>query len=121
MDQEKVNQMLMMHSNKLPAESIAMIRDALLRSNVDDLTLVTMCNQLKDPNVSLVLSIVLGYFGVDRFYLGDVGMGIGKLITCGGCYIWWLIDIFLIMNRTRQRNMETLITQLNYQSTFGHN
>ncbi|MBP9812985.1 TM2 domain-containing protein [Candidatus Saccharibacteria bacterium] len=53
----------------------------------------------KEFLVALLLSIFLGQLGIDRFYMGYIGTGILKLITLGGCGIWWLIDIILIATK----------------------
>ncbi len=55
----------------------------------------------KEWLAALLLSIFLGYLGIDRFYLGHTGLGILKLLitilTCGILgWIWWLIDVILI-------------------------
>jgi TM2 domain-containing membrane protein YozV len=53
----------------------------------------------RDFLVALLLSILVGQLGIDRFYMGYIGLGILKLITFGGCGIWWLIDIILIATK----------------------
>ena len=49
--------------------------------------------------LTLLMSIFFGSLGVDRFIMGHVGLGILKLITAGGCGIWWLIDLILIATK----------------------
>lgn len=51
----------------------------------------------KNKNILILLSVLLGAFGVDRFYRGQAGLGIVKLITLGGCGIWHLIDTVMYL------------------------
>ncbi len=108
MESEKVNHILMMLSSKIPAGSIPSVRTRLENTDISESEILALQSQMKDPLLSILLSIFIGTLGVDRFYIGDVGLGIGKLLTGGGCGIWWLIDIFLIVDATKQKNLELL-------------
>jgi len=104
--------MFMMMNNKyLPESQILFIRERLLAAD-DSKEGLLHAIQFKDPMIALVLSLLTGQLGIDRFFIGDTGLGIGKLITCGGLGIWTIIDWFLIMNATREKNFERLLTIL---------
>jgi TM2 domain-containing membrane protein YozV len=54
----------------------------------------------KSKIVAGILQLFLGTFGIGRFYVGSVGMGIAQLFTCGGLGFWALIDgiMYLVSN-----------------------
>lgn len=51
---------------------------------------------MKSKTTAIILSVLVGSLEVDRFYLGYTGLGILKLLTCGGLGIWTLIDLIRI-------------------------
>jgi len=54
----------------------------------------------------LLMSIFLGWCGVDRFIMGKVGTGLLKLFTFGGLAIWWIVDIILIATKYEFDNIQ---------------
>lgn len=106
---DKSNMLLMTYSKYFPEENIVMLRDKFDAMDDDKISMMYSL-QFKDPMMALILSIVAGSLGIDRFYIGDIGLGVAKMLTCGGCGIWTLIDYFLIMKSTKEKNFEKLIT-----------
>ncbi|MFN4284792.1 MAG: TM2 domain-containing protein [Lacibacter sp.] len=107
MDPQKVDMFLLSKAKYFESHTIQSIREQLLL--VDDSRWVVLQSlPLKEPTTALIISILGGQFGIDRFYLGDTGLGIAKLLTCGGFGIWAIVDWFLIMGATREKNMNLL-------------
>jgi hypothetical protein len=107
MESNRVDMFLMTNGRYFQSNQVPYIRERLLQ--VDDSRFIQLQSvNLKDPTTSLIVSLLAGSLGIDRFIIGDTGLGIGKLLTCGGLGIWAIVDWFLIMDRTRQVNMEKL-------------
>lgn len=51
----------------------------------------------KDWMVALLLCVFAGALGVHRFYAGKIGTGIVMLLTAGGCGIWVIYDLVMII------------------------
>ncbi|KAK6743880.1 hypothetical protein RB195_010899 [Necator americanus] len=47
-------------------------------------------------STTLLLSIFFGFLGIDRMYLGYYAVGIMKMLSLGGLFVLWLIDVVLI-------------------------
>ena len=101
----------MSNAGKLPSSQMHILKEKMMAMSEAEFERITYV-QLTDPTLMLIISIFFGMLGIDRFALGDIGLGIGKLLTCGGIYIWWLVDIFYIMDATREKNLLKLQTAL---------
>ena len=54
-------------------------------------------NSDKDWMITLILAILVGGLGIDRFYSGSILLGVLKLVTFGGLGLWWLIDLIMLV------------------------
>lgn len=104
MDAQKVDMFIMANGKYFESHQVAHIRERLLEMDESKWGLVQTL-QFKDPTTSLIVSLLAGSLGIDRFMIGDTGLGVGKLLTCGGLGIWAIIDWFMIMGATREKNM----------------
>ena len=111
MEQQKVDMFIMQNQKYFPAEKILYLKEKM--NSIDDskyMLISTM--EFKDPTVMLIISLFLGSLGIDRFMLGETGAGVGKLLTCGGCGIWTIVDWFSITKRTKEKNFNQIMTMI---------
>lgn len=111
MEQSRVDAFLNVNADKFPSEKILIVKDALSKLD-DSKAIIIQSLELKDPVIMLIISILVGSLGVERFILGQVGLGILKLVTCGGFSIWWIVDMVLVMNMTREHNYQKFMNAL---------
>lgn len=107
MDAQKVDMFIMTNGKFFESHQINVIRNRLLETDDSKWAMISTI-QFKDPTTILIVSLLAGTLGIDRFMIGDTGLGVGKLLTCGGFGIWAIIDLFMIQQATREKNMEKM-------------
>ena len=111
MDAQKVDMFIMTNQKYLPAEKIVFLKEKLLEADESKFSLASTV-EFKDPTTILLISIFLGGLGIDRFMLGDTGMGILKLLTCGVCGILTIVDWFTVQKKAKELNFNKLMLAL---------
>jgi TM2 domain-containing membrane protein YozV len=107
METQKVDMFIMSNGKYFEGHQLNLIRERLLA--IDDSKWAMLSTiEFKDPTTMLIVSVVAGSLGIDRFMIGDTGLGVGKLLTCGGMGIWAIIDWFMIQKSTKEKNMEKI-------------
>lgn len=106
-NKQKIDLYLTTNAKYFESSAIPVLRSKLEKADETTFLSVQAC-ELKDPTTLLLISIFLGVFGIDRFMLGDTGMGVLKLLTGGCCGILTLIDWFTISRKAKQKNLATI-------------
>ena len=107
MDAQKVDMFIMSNGKFFESHHINNIRERLIALD-ESKWAVLSTTQFKDPTTTIIVSLLAGGLGIDRFMIGDTGLGVGKLLTCGGMGIWTIIDWFMIQKATREKNMQKI-------------
>lgn len=105
---QQTQQFLLMNANKFESSDYLILQQALANISPEKMSLV-YATELKDPQMILICSLLLGGTGIDRFMIGDIGLGILKLLTFGGLGIWTIIDCFLTYRKARKVNFERIM------------
>ena len=110
-DKQKVDMFIMSNQKYFPSEKIMYLKDKMYRMDESKFSLLSTV-ELKDPTTLLLVSLFLGSLGVDRFMIGDVGLGILKLLTMGCCGILTIVDWFIIQKKTKELNFNNIMMAL---------
>lgn len=109
MEQAKIDMFLATNAKNFEPFQITQISEML--KNMPDSSFAALNSiDFKSPQTMLIVSLLAGGLGLDRFMLGDTGLGILKLVTVGGCGIWTIIDWFQVQGNTKKYNFN-LLTQ----------
>ena len=107
MEAQKVDMFILSNAKFFESHQVNVIRERLIVLEDSKWAMISTV-QFKDPTTSLIVSILAGSLGIDRFMIGDTGLGIGKLLTCGGFGIWAIVDWFQIQKVTREKNLQKI-------------
>ena len=109
MDQQKLDMYIMTNQKYFPAEKIMYLKDKLAAMDESKFSMISTI-EMKDPTTLLLVSLFLGTLGIDRFMIGDTGMGILKLLTGGCCGVLTIVDWFTITKKTKEVNFNKIMS-----------
>ena len=100
--------------NKIPSEATFMLQGRLEKIPEDKIQVLSFI-PLKDPIIGLILGLFFGALSVDRFYKGDIGLGILKFISLFIFFIgifWALADLYFVWQGIKKDNLNKINQQL---------
>lgn len=111
MEQQKIANFMSTYGKYFPDDKKAFIEEGLEKCPDEKYNLLSTINY-KRSSTTTILSVLFGGIGVDRFYLGQAGLGILKFLTGGGFGIWAIIDWFLVGKKAKEWNYQELAKRI---------
>ncbi len=101
MDESKISLFLALHGEKFSEENKSKVKEKL--KSLDDSRFISIATQdYQKPDFVQLMAI----FSLDRLVMGRIELTIAKLLTCGGCGIWWLLDLLNAKKNADVANFE---------------
>lgn len=104
------------HSKYFEKSEVSRFKNIISESNITLNELYLF--KFKAPRIAIILSVFLGWLGIDRFYSGNYIMGVLKLCTFGLSGFWWIIDWFLIAKAVKVKNQTDFYAFLSGQKAI---
>ena len=111
MNKATADQWLQLNRRYLPAKSMPVLRKMLCNADARGETMLQTIRFFK-PTSAVICSIFFGMLGIDRFLIGDTGMGVLKFLTGGLCGVLYIADWFLIGGEAKEKNYLTVMNAL---------
>jgi len=94
-----------MNSENFEMQDLSNMR-AVLEKLDDDKLFMLQGAEFQKPSTIFLIALLLGW---ERFWLDDTAMSVVKIITFGGCGIWWLVDVISAKDRAKKFNMKKFV------------
>ena len=100
-----INSFMMQNGKKFTTADVMIVKQKLESLTPEQIQLLAAGDYL-DPTTNVIVSVLVGSLGIDRFLIGQTGWGILKLLTGGALGVWTIVDWFQISRLTKESNME---------------
>ena len=111
MEQQKIARFMADYGKLFPSDKRVYLEEALEKCPDEKYNILSTIN-FKKPTAITVISVFFGGWGIDRFMLGQTGMGILKLLTGGLFGILTIIDWFTVGKKAKEWNYQEISKRL---------
>lgn len=120
MEKSTIDLLMNRFNDMLPEETHMMVYRAL-ENLPEERSAFIYTLKMKNPNVAIGLNLLgfLMFAGFDKFYLGEIRMGLLKLFTLGGFFIWTIYDLFTLKKRVKMANFNKLMSKVVKKTYVG--